>query len=242
MESHSFLPIGILHTYFKEKFGVPRQSLMIPEATGVVRLNRIPDYRQALNLLDSFSHIWLIFAFRNDCAWKPTIRPPRVDAPRRVGVFASRSPHRPNPIGMSVVTLDKIDLDATEGIELHISGIDLLDQTPILDIKPYLPYADSVTHASSGWIKGEIPRFHVNFSEKALSQIQEFGPTRHPRLKLLIEQMLEWDPRPTSQRRAMPIEKVDSEGRIFGFRILDLDVKWKIQSQNILVLELNRFE
>jgi tRNA-Thr(GGU) m(6)t(6)A37 methyltransferase TsaA len=239
MESHNFPSIGILHTYFKEKFGVPRQSLMIPEATGVVRLNQVPEYRQALHFLDSFSHIWLIFAFRNDCPWKPTIRPPRVDAPRRVGVFASRSPHRPNPIGMSVVSLEKIDLDAPDGIELHISGIDLLDQTPILDIKPYLPYADSVLDASSGWIKGEIPRFKVNFTEKALHQIQELGSTRHPRLHLLIEQMLEWDPRPTSQRRAMPIEKADSEGRTFGFRIFDLDVQWVIRNQTILVFELS---
>jgi len=241
--------IGIIRTPFREKFGVPRQSMMMSDARGVLKLNPEPSYRVALNHLDEFTHLWVVFVFHqvveND--WRPTIRPPRVDSPRKVGVFASRSPHRPNPIGISAVKLERIDLDAPGGIEIHLSGVDLLDGTPVLDIKPYLPYADIIPEAASGWAGSEIPRFEVRFSEPCTSFLESREDLKLDRdlagrtpeeLRSLIVQTLEWDPRPTSQRRAMPIGVASSEGLAFGFRILGIEVKWEIHQGGILVTAL----
>jgi tRNA-Thr(GGU) m(6)t(6)A37 methyltransferase TsaA len=247
----TYRPIGIMRTCFRERFGVPRQSLMIAEARGVLKLREEPQFREALNHLSSFSHIWILFAFDQvaEGTWHPTIRPPRVDAPRRVGVFASRSPHRPNPIGISAVKLDRIDFDAKDGIEIHLSGVDLLDGTPVLDIKPYLPYADGIAHASAGWATGEIPRYSVEFDPEALRFLEEWRPQPEsangslPRSPLewyrLIVQTLEWDPRPTSQRRAMPMSAPESQGLAFGFRIQQLEVRWEIRDGRIRVTGLS---
>lgn len=233
-------PIGLIKTCFTEKFGVPRQSLMIQQATGVLKLNPDPKYRDALNHLEGFSHVWIIFQFHQHAnkEWTPTIQPPRVGAPRRVGVFASRSPHRPNGIGMSAVKLEKIDLDAPGGIEIHLSGVDILDGTPVLDIKPYLPFADSIPEATAGWATGEIPRYSVEFSPESSAAIDEYSKTCHPRLKELVTEMLEWDPRPLSQRQSMPIEDPANEGKRFAFRIFNFDVQWEVRKAGIFVREI----
>jgi tRNA-Thr(GGU) m(6)t(6)A37 methyltransferase TsaA len=239
MDEHHYPPIGVLKTCFTEKFGVPRQSLMISEARGILKLNPDPSYRAALNHLEQFSHLWVLFVFHQHAGkpWRPTIEPPRVDAPRRVGVFASRSPHRPNPIGLSAVRLERIDYEARDGIELHLSGVDILDGSPVLDIKPYLPFADRIPEANDGWASSEITRYPVTFSTESLSVIEKFSE-QHPRLQSLVSQLLEWDPRPTSQRRSMPIEAPASEGMVFAFRILDFDVQWEIRSGAIWVRDL----
>lgn len=230
-------PIGVLHTCFTEKFGTPRQSMMVGEARGILKLNPDPGFRAALNHLEEFSHVWIVFSFHKHLrkGWRPTIRPPRIDTHPRVGVFASRSPHRPNPIGLSAVKLEKIDLDAKGGIEIHLSGVDILDGTPVLDIKPYLPFADRIDQANGGWAGTQIRRYGVSFSERALKVIES---QNDPRLKALIEEMLSWDPRPTSQRRAMPIEDPATEGKIFGFRIFSYDVQWEVRAQEIAVVDL----
>ena len=241
--------IGTIRTPFREKFGVPRQSMMMSEARGVLKLNPDPAYRVALKHLDEFTHLWVVFVFHQvaESDWRPTIRPPRVDSPRKVGVFASRSPHRPNPIGISAVKLERIDLDAPGGIEIHLSGVDLLDGTPVLDIKPYLPYADIIPDAQSGWAGSEIPRFEVRFSEQCVSFFEsrismnldhDLAGRTPEELKSLVVQTLEWDPRPTSQRRAMPIGAPASEGLAFGFRFLGIEVKWEIRQGGILVTAL----
>lgn len=213
---------------------------MISEARGVLKLNSDPAFRVALNHLDKFSHVWILYIFHQhtEKGWRSTIRPPRLDAPRRVGVFASRSPHRPNPIGMSAVKLDRIDLDAKDGIEIHLSGLDILDGTPVLDIKPYLPFADSISDASGGWASSEIKKYDVSFSVESIKSIQIKSEEFDRDLKSLITQMLEFDPRPTSQRRAMPIEDSRTEGMIFGFRIFNFDVQWQIKNGAIYVLNL----
>jgi tRNA-Thr(GGU) m(6)t(6)A37 methyltransferase TsaA len=226
-------PIGTLRTCFTEKFGAPRQSLMVPEARGVLKLNPTSGFREALNHLDRFSHVWVIFLFHHHKDWTPTIEAPRIDGPKRVGVFASRSPHRPNPIGMSAVKLDRIDLDAPGGVELHLSGVDILDGTPVLDIKPYLPYADSVPEATSGWAASEIRRYEVEFAPQALEQTREDA-----RFRTLITQVLELDPRPRSQRESMPVEDPACEGKRFAFRLMNIDVKWEIAGGKIRVREL----
>lgn len=228
-------PIGIVQSCFTEKFGVPRQSMMVNAATGVLKFN--PEYQSAFEYLETFSHLWVIFLFHKNLekAWKPTINPPRVSGPQRVGVFASRSPHRPNPIGLSCVKIEKINkLD----FEIHVSGLDILDGSPILDIKPYLPYADSIPDATAGWASDEILKYPVTFSPQSLTQIENINAKFHPNLKGLLIQMLELDPRPTSQRQAIPIDKVESEGRHFAFRLFDFDVQWCIQNQGVYVKTL----
>lgn len=233
------IPIGTILTPFKEKFGVPRQSLMIPEAKGVIKLRPHPDFQLAVEELDSFSHIWLIFLFdRHEATeWRPLIEPPRTEVQNRVGVFASRSPHRPNPVGLSVVKLDSIDKNRADGIEIHISGVDILNETPLLDMKPYLPYADSIPQASSGWAREEIQKFKVTFSPESLVDLK-MARNLPPDFLVLATRMLELDPRPTSQRKQHPIGHNQSENRPYAFRILDFDIKWKIQNGGLYVCRI----
>lgn len=231
--SQTFAPIGFIKSEFREKFGVPRQSGMVPDARAILKLNPDPLFRTALQHLETFSHIWVIFEFHLHLRkeWTPTIRPPRLDGPNRVGVFASRSPDRPNPIGMSALRLESIDLEAPGGIELHLSGVDLLDGTPVYDIKPYLPYADSIADATSGWADSEIRKYKVSFDAGASHPLTD-------RDRKVLTQILEWDPRPTSQREAMPIEDPAQEGKTFAFRFGDFDVHWKISQGSIQVTQV----
>ena len=227
-------PIGYMKTSFKEKFGVPRQSLMIPAALGILKLNPDPQYKDALKTLEEFSHVWIVFVFHQhlDQVWRPMITPPRIDAPGKVGVFASRSPHRPNPIGLSAVKLEKIDWNAPGGIEIHFSGVDLMDETPVLDIKPYLPFVDCIPEAVGGWTETKIPKYEVIFSTESAAFLKD-----HSDLPL-IQQMLALDPRPTSQKKTFRIEDPSNEGKPFAFRIFDFDVKWEIRNFGIYVVRV----
>ena len=151
--------IARIQTDFPAKFGIPRQSGMVEELKGKIVFD--PEYRnpEAVRGLEGFSHIWLIWEFseaKRD-EWSPTVRPPRLGGNVRKGVFATRSPFRPNPIGLSAVKLCKVEIDAIMGPVLHVSGADLMDGTPIYDIKPYIPFADSYPYASSGFIN-EVDR------------------------------------------------------------------------------------
>lgn len=232
-------PIGHIKTCFTEKFGTPRQAQMIPAAQGVLKLLPDPRFAQALQELETFSHVWLVYVFDRHAEqeWKPLIQSPRVDMPR-VGVLASRSPHRPNPIGLSAVKLDRIDFKAAGGIEIHLSGVDLLDGTPVLDIKPYLPYADVIPSANSGWASNSIDRFSVSFSPEALATLERNSTEQIPQLRELIEQMLSWDPRPASQREAMPMNAPETEGKVFRFRVSRYDVEWQVRDKGMYVVRL----
>ena len=239
--TYEFEPIGIAKTPFTQRFGIPRQPGLVPSATGVLKINGHPDFKFALKTLEQFSHIWVIFVFHSHGGnkWKPTIRPPRLGGKEKVGVLSSRSPHRPNPIGLSVVELVKIDLDAKGGPELHVNGVDLLDGTPILDIKPYIPYADSVPNANPGWAKGEIEKTEVLFEPLALEKIA-FAEQKDPGLKDLIEQLLAIDPRPGFQKRGLPPEAEESQGKDFGLLVKTYDVQWKIQDKKFVVYDLTK--
>lgn len=238
MDFH-YRSIGTLRSPFREKFGIPRQSLMMEEARGYVKLNADPQFAVALRHLEQFSHIWVIFDFHKNGngPWHPLIDTPRVEAGHRMGVFATRSPHRPNAIGMSAVRLESIDFEAKGGIEIHINGVDIMDGTPVLDLKPYLPFADRIDEANSGWAQSEIVRYPVRFTETSLQALENHR-LRHPRLRELIEEMLGFDPRPTSQRRASPIHDPSSEGLKFAFRILDLDVQWEVHNFGLRVFSV----
>ena len=162
-------PIGFFSCDENYAYDVPRQGVLAGENEGVVHLLPNMGFEQALFRLDSFSHIWLIFLFDRNTTWKPMILPPR-HSKRKVGLFASRSPYRPSGIGMSCVRLLSVD-----GLDIHVQGHDLLDGTPILDVKPYLPYADSFPDASPGWTVGDNAsdeaQFQIRFTDEAESQL-----------------------------------------------------------------------
>lgn len=214
----AFEPIGIIHSCFKEKFGIPRQPGLVTEARATLEL--LPPYNreEAVRGLEGFSHLWVVFVFHASMQekWKPTVRPPRLGGNRRLGVFATRSPVRPNPIGLSVVTLEKIVCEAGR-VELRLKGIDLLDGTPVLDIKPYVPYVDSIPDASGGFAdEAPAAAFEIGFSPEALHACQA-----HPGLETLIRQVLAQDPRPAYYGKG-------GGRQSFGMKLADCDVKWEI--------------
>ena len=240
LPSFDFKAIGLARTPFTQRFGIPRQPGLVPEAKGILKLDPNPDFQFALKTLEQFSHLWVIFVFHahGGNKWKPTIRPPRLGGKAKVGVLSSRSPHRPNPIGISVVELDRIDLTARGGPEIHVRGVDLLDGTPILDIKPYLPYADSVPEANAGWAAEAIHKTPVEFEPLAAQKIAEAEQGGYPHLKALIEQLLTIDPRPAFQKRDLPPEAEHSQGKDFGLLVREFDVHWKIANHRFVVYDL----
>jgi len=244
--TYEFAPIGVIRTAFAEKFGIPRQPGMVLEAKGVIELDRHPFFALAVDQLESFTHLWIVFVFHEHGArdWKPSIRPPRLGGRKKVGVLASRSPHRPNPIGLSAVKLDRVEI-TPKGVKIHVSGVDLLDGTPILDVKPYLPFADSIPEAGAGWAAEPIEKFPVEFTAESLISLA--GHERRLRvekkdesldLQRIVVAMLELDPRPASQKRKMPPKEGESYGRRFAFTLFDFDVKWEIRDGTFAVLDL----
>jgi tRNA-Thr(GGU) m(6)t(6)A37 methyltransferase TsaA len=228
---YSMNVIGRVHTCFKEKFGTPRQAGLIADAPGTLVFE--PDYARinAVRELERFSHLWILFVFdrvKRD-HWQEMVRPPRLGGNRKVGVFASRSPFRPNPIGMSAVRLVRVAM-TDQGPVLHLAGVDMVDGTPVLDIKPYLPYADIVDGAGGGFAdEAPEPVFTVCFSEQAEQDMAALSG-RHPHLKSVIRRMLELDPRPAYSGDA---------DRIYGIHLFDRDVKWRIEDDIIRVLSLD---
>jgi tRNA-Thr(GGU) m(6)t(6)A37 methyltransferase TsaA len=195
-------PIGFLRTCFGEKFAVPRQPGLCPSAWGSLEFS--PEYRsaEAVRGLDGFSHVWLVFGFHKTSGegWHPTVRPPRLGGNERVGVFASRSTYRPNGLGLSLVKLDRISMAGEEGLEppvLHFSGVDLVDHTPVYDVKPYLPYAESVVDARVGYAAEPIVRLEVRVDESARGDFDALDE----RSRNVISEALSLDPRPAASPR-----------------------------------------
>ena len=229
----TFTPIAVTHSCFKEKFGIPRQPGLVTEA--IAELEFLPPFNreEALTGLEGFSHLWITFVFHGALreGWKPTVRPPRLGGNKRLGVFATRSNFRPNPIGLSVVKFAGIRRDGKK-LLLRVEGADLLDRTPILDIKPYLPYADRVPEATGGFAPQPPARgLSVTFAPETAPVIERWERGEIPNLRKLIVQMLENDPRPAyhagSDRR-----------KRFAFRIYDLDVRWEAGQEGIHVTEI----
>lgn len=217
--------IARIHTEFPTKFGIPRQSGIIESLKGTIVFE--PEYRNpdAVRGLDEFSHLWLIWEFseaKRD-EWSPTVRPPRLGGNVRKGVFATRSPFRPNPIGLSCVKLERIEMDPNLGPVLHVSGADLMDDTPIYDIKPYIAYTDSHPEAVSGFAtKPAEYLLTVDFPEELLSKVPE------SQRKSLIA-VLEHDPRPQYQ---------DDPERIYGMAFAHLEVRFKVEQKHLTVVEI----
>ena len=214
-------PIAYIQTDFKEKFGIPRQSGRTGNLTAKIVF--LPEYRvkEALREIEGFSHLWLLFDFSlaHRKEWSATVRPPRLGGNRRVGVFASRSPFRPNPIGLSCVELLKVEHTETDGDVLIVTGADLLDGTPILDIKPYLPFADSIPNATSGYA-GEHQHdcLEVDFPAELMEIIPE--EKRTGLLRCLSD-----DPRPSYQ----------DDGREYGMRFADFEIKFTVKNALLTV-------
>lgn len=213
--TYSVSPIGFVRSCFKEKFAIPRQPQLAPAARGVLELVAPFDQPEAIQGLEQVSHVWLLFVFHQALENKPRlkVRPPRLGGNQSMGVFATRATHRPNGIGQSVVALEKI-----EPGKLWLSGIDLLDGTPVLDIKPYVPYADQVPGAFNHMAAAAPSLLPVSWSQPALEQAQLHAQRLSEPLVALIEQCLAQDPRPAYQ--------TPEPERRYGAKFWDLDVHW----------------
>ena len=239
MNSWEFRPIGAIESCFKEKFGIPRQPGLARSAPAIIRLDSgDPFLAQSLRRLEEFSHLWVIYVFHEHGSrnWKPSIRPPRLGGAEKVGVLASRSPHRPNPIGLSAVELVRVDLADPAGVAIHVRGGDFLDGSPVLDLKPYLPYADSIPEASAGWADEPIEKTPVDFLPLAEEKIA--ASENSDQLRAMITEVLELDPRPAFQKRRLPPTSAEAQGLDFGFALLNVDVKWRIDQGRFVVTDL----
>ena len=226
----AFAPIGTIHSCYGEKFGIPRQPGLVKSATATLELLSPCDTPDALRGLEAFSHLWIVFVFHQSTydSWKATVRPPRLGGNERVGVFASRSNFRPNPIGLSVVELLGID-----GSVLKLGGGDFLDGTPVLDIKPYIPYADRIAEATGAFADvAPQPVNTVEFSPEAEHAVQAFENESRPALRKLVCDMLAYNPRPAYQ--------TDDPGRVFGTRIFDLEIRWRQSGATVEVVQVEQ--
>ena len=228
----SIRPIGVIHSCFTEKFGIPRQSGMVKSATAYLELYPPFNREEMIKGLAGFSHIWVHFFFHQAAAegWKATVRPPWLGGKRRVGVFASRSPHRPNHMGISAVKLLDIRKENKKYI-LCLGGIDFLDQTPVLDIKPYLPYSDSIDDAAGGYTSNDHVEGVVHFSREAVRFCDSYECETGRKIRLLIKEMIMQDPRPASQKGAK---------KRFGMLLWDVNIRWQVTASRFEVLECRR--
>lgn len=233
-ESYSIDTIALVRSPYKEKFGIPRQPGLAPSLTS--RIEFLPEYSSAdiARGLEGCSHLWLIFIFNGciDQGWKPTVRPPRLGGNKRMGVYATRSPFRPNPIGLSAVKLEKIEFKDGRLI-LTVSGADLLDGTPIVDVKPYLPYSDNLPDAEFTLAdRPQLLNLNVRFSEKAALNCQRESAAHQLPLQEQITELLQSDPRPAY--------KQTDPDRVFGIRLHHLNIRFRVTSDEIIVEEINQ--
>ena len=225
-------PIAIIHTDFPEKFGIPRQSGLAPALQG--RIVFEPAYRnaEALRGLEDFSHIWLIWEFSanirrgasSDVVWQPTVRPPRLGGNAHLGVFATRSPFRPNPLGLSCVEISAIRPDTPDGPVIYVRGADLMDGTPIYDIKPYIVYADSRPDASCGYVD--------NLSDRRLEVVYEphvIDAVKDKEIMRSLTEVLSLDPRPAYQ---------NDPNREYGLSFAGMNVRFKVMGETLTVVSI----
>lgn len=233
MTEFSFSQIGRIHSPYKEKFAVPRQPGLVEDGGGELIL--LPPYNQpeVVRGLEDFSHIWVMFIFHQtmDGGWRPTVRPPRLGGNTRVGVFATRSTFRPNPLGMSLIELKGIRSHGSE-ITLELGSLDLVDGTPVIDIKPYLPFAESHPSARAGFAQSApIADMTVFFSVQAEQQLQ-VNLINYPTLRRFITQVLAQDPRP-AYRKGENVE------RDYAVHLLEFNVRWRVIENATEVISLD---
>jgi tRNA-Thr(GGU) m(6)t(6)A37 methyltransferase TsaA len=222
------VPIGIIHSCFSEKFGIPRQPGMVKSSSATLEFFPPYNRQEMFRGLEQFSHIWVHFYFHKTASegWRPTVRPPWLGGKKRLGLFATRSPHRPNHMGLSVVRLEGLEYVA-KGVVLKLSGIDFLDKSPVLDIKPYIPYTDSIESAECGYARGEVAEVKVAFSEQAELFCDDYQRRTGRNLHALISEMIAQDPRPASQKGSRSV---------FGMSLWEVNVRWRVDGQNSFII------
>lgn len=228
-ETYKFESIGFIRSCFRQKFGIPRQPGLVPAAKAILEILPPFQKKECFRGIEGFSHIWILFVFHKcmQVPWTPTVRPPRLGGNQRIGVFASRSGFRPNPIGQSAVQLTSVQAEK-DVLRLYLKGVDLLDGTPVLDVKPYLPYADSIPNALAGYAP-HPPKSNlaVTFSPDAAQACRSLENRSHAGLEKLIKGLLAQDPRPGYVNG--PVR------RVYGMRLWDLDVKFRFEEKEIVV-------
>lgn len=217
-------PIAKIYTDFPTKFGIPRQSRRAENLIGKIIFEKEFQNDECIRGIEQFSHLWIIWQFsENEGKWSNTVRPPRLGGNKRVGVFASRSPFRPNSIGLSCVKLEKVEKNSEGGCVLVVSGADIMNGTPVYDIKPYIPYTDSIPNAKGGF-SSQVNEYSINVEipETLLERVNE-------NKREALKQLLADDPRPSYQN--------DPE-RIYGFYFADYEIKFKVQNEILKVIDI----
>jgi tRNA-Thr(GGU) m(6)t(6)A37 methyltransferase TsaA len=224
--SYSIEPIGIVRSPYKEKFAVPRQPGLVPSACSEILLQGSANTIEAVRGIEQFSHLWLLFLFDQnlEAGWRPTVRPPRLGGNERIGVFASRATFRPNGIGMSAVELKGIRQKGSD-IIIELGGVDLVDGTPIIDIKPYVPYSDNLPQALGGFAAEEPDTLPVVFTDTALEQLKMDDNAYQ---QTVIREVLAQDPRPAYKKN-----KVDTKE--YAVHLFNFNVKFTVQDSLVTV-------
>lgn len=233
MSEYQLTAVGHIQSPYKQKFAIPRQPRLVPEAKAKLVFSSDFNREEFVRGLDEFSHIWLLFRFHEtaDKGYSAMVRPPRLGGNERKGVFATRATFRPNAIGMSAVKLEGIEYKNGQ-LCLLLSGIDLLDGTPILDIKPYLPYSDAMTDASAGFADTRPETdMSVEFTDEALAFIEK--QTEQPELKAFISNVLKQDPRPAYKKQR------ESE-QSYGMTLYDFNIRWHVRDNHNTVTRIEK--
>ena len=230
--------IGYMHSPYQEKFGIPRQPNLVQVESYIEMVGPYNDLL-AFEGIEAFSHLWLIWQFHENKhqdtnKFRPQVRPPRLGGNQKIGVFATRSMYRPSPIGLSVVQLKEVK-KVGKNVRVYLNGSDLLDGTPIVDIKPYIQYSDAVIEAQSGYAQDEPQRKSVIWTEEAEQQKQQFmnkGKVS-PQILQELEKVLSLDPRPAYQ---------DDQERVYGMKFADLDVRFLVRELSVYISEIEYIE
>ena len=230
--------IGYMHSPYKEKFGIPRQPNLVQVESYIEMTGPYNDLL-AFEGIEEFSHLWLVWQFHDNKnqqsqQFRPQVRPPRLGGNKKIGVFATRSMYRPAPIGLSVVKLNRVE-KVGKNVRVYVTGSDLLDGTPIIDIKPYIQYSDAVIEAQSGYAQDEPQRKSVIWTEEAEQQKQQFMSKGKvsPQILQELEKVLSLDPRPAYQ---------DDEERVYGMKFADLDVRFLVRELSVYISEIEYIE
>lgn len=234
MSQYTLQPIATIQSPYKQKFAIPRQPRLIPQAKAkcvfIGEFNR----EEFVRGIEDFSHVWIIFRFHEtaDKGWSPLVRPPRLGGNDKKGVFATRATFRPNAIGMSTVKLDGVEYKNGQ-LSLLLSGIDLLDGTPVLDIKPYLPYSDALPDAAAGFADTRPETdLSVALSHSALAFCDKYHQ-QYPALAEFICNVLKQDPRPAYKKQKVGLQE-------YGMSLYDLNIKWEIVGEHAIVKEITK--
>ncbi len=226
--------IGLVRSCFGEKFGTPRQPGLCPSAWGELVFDEPYRREEMLRGLEGFSHLWLVFGFHGTAGegWHPTVRPPRLGGNKRVGVFASRSPFRPNGLGLSLVNLEGIARDRPDAPVLRLGGVDVIDGTPVFDIKPYLPYCEALPEASGGFASGAPEPLEVEIDNRALQDFESLPG----RAQAVIREALACDPRPAA--RAGAGAGAGEPDRVYGAKLCGRNVRFTVETGRCRVVKV----